>query len=86
MTQADVTHINNFIDNKITAKIAALRISFGDEIEALMDRKDQAVKDVVDTGVLKLDQRYHGCAKQVTAAGETMQQQSGFGRHTLHRL
>ena len=54
-TQGDVTLINNLIDSKITEKIAARHLSFGNELEALMDRKDQAVKDMVDTGIVKLD-------------------------------
>ena len=54
MTQADATHTNNLIDSKITENIAAFRISFGNELEALMDRKDQTVKDMVDTAIIKL--------------------------------
>ena len=44
MTQADVTHINKLIDSKITEKLAAFRIALGNEIETLMNKKDQAVK------------------------------------------
>ena len=55
MTQAVFTHINNLIDNKFTETIEAFRISFGNRLEALMDRKDQAVRDRVDTSIIKLD-------------------------------
>ena len=74
MTQADVTHINNLIDNKIAEKVAAFRISFGNDLEALMHRKDQAVQDVVDTGIINLDQGITDVQNRITAAGETMQQ------------
>ena len=74
MTQADVTHISNFIDNKITGNIAACRISIGNELEALMDRKDQAAKDMADTGIIKLDQGITDVLHGITTAGEFMQQ------------
>ena len=74
MTQAGGdTHINNLIDNKITETIVAFRISFGNELEALMDRKDQAVKDIVDTGIIRLDQGITDVQNRITTAGETMQ-------------
>ena len=73
MTQANVNHINNLINNKISDTHAAFRISFGNELEALMDRKDQAVKDIIDTGIIKLDQGITDVQHRITAAGETMQ-------------
>ena len=37
-----------------------------------MDRKDQAVKDIVDTGIIKLDHGITDVQNRIMAAGDTM--------------